>query len=172
MKEDWRTDPAHNAGERGVFVRLPTFDLQLAAQTQTLFCTQLSTTTYQLYAHYLDQKNHKMSPSSKVLVYHHRHDVLKPIVPDGLAVMTVPELEGILQKHSNLQRTSKPIARGSLSVEIYECDLMTESQKPQWAGMPNYESNVAGVTVPWKVALGRLVGSKDFDDLVILSAKR
>jgi len=31
---------------------------------------------------------------------------------------------------------------------------------------------VAGVTVPYKVFLGKLVGSKDFDDLVILSAKR
>lgn len=113
-----------------------------------------------------------MAPSNRVLVYHHHHDVSKSIVPDGLAVMTVPELEGILQKHTNLQRTSKPLARGSLSVEIYERDLMTESQKSQWAGMPNYESNVAGVTVPWKVVLGKLVGSKDFDDLVILSAKR
>jgi len=49
---------------------------------------------------------------------------------------------------------------------------LTEVQKPQFAGMPNYVSNVAGVTVPFKVFLGKLVGSKDFDDLVILSAKR
>jgi len=49
---------------------------------------------------------------------------------------------------------------------------MIEVQKPQFAGMPNYVSNVAGVTVPFKVFLGKLVGSKEFDDLVILSAKR
>ena len=49
---------------------------------------------------------------------------------------------------------------------------MTEVQKPQFAGMPNYTSNVAGVAVPFKVFFGKLVGSKDFDDLVILSAKR
>jgi hypothetical protein len=72
----------------------------------------------------------------------------------------------------NLQRTSKPIPRGALSVEIYERDLLTEAQKPQFAAMPNYETNVAGVTVPLKVFLGKLLGSKEFEELVILSAKR
>jgi hypothetical protein len=71
-----------------------------------------------------------------------------------------------------LQRSSKPITRGSLNLEIYERDLLTEVQKSQFAGMPNYTTNVAGVTVPFKVFLGKLVGSKDFNDLVILSAKR
>ena len=71
-----------------------------------------------------------------------------------------------------LQRSSKPIAKGTLNIEIYERDLLTEVQKPQFAGMPNYTSNVAGVTVPFKVFLGKLIGSKDFDDLVILSTKR
>jgi hypothetical protein len=71
-----------------------------------------------------------------------------------------------------LQRSSKPIDKGSLNLDIYERDLMTEVQKPQFAGMANYVSNVAGVTVPLKVFLGKLVGSKEFDDLVILSAKR
>ncbi len=71
-----------------------------------------------------------------------------------------------------LQRSSKPLAKGSFNIEIYERDLLTEIQKPQFAGMPNYTSNVAGVTVPFKVFFAKLVGSKDFDDLVILSAKR
>ena len=72
----------------------------------------------------------------------------------------------------DLQRSSKPIAKGTLNIEIYERDLLTEVQKPQFAGMPNYTSNVAGVTLPFKVFFGKLIGSKDFDDLVILSAKR
>jgi len=72
----------------------------------------------------------------------------------------------------DLQRTSKPIPRGALNVEIYERDLLTEAQKLQFAAMPNQQTNVAGVTVPLKVFLGKLVGSKEFDDLVILSAKR
>ena len=55
---------------------------------------------------------------------------------------------------------------------IYERDLLTEAQKPQFAAMPNYETNVAGVTVPLKVFLGKLLGSKEFEELVILSAKR
>jgi hypothetical protein len=71
-----------------------------------------------------------------------------------------------------LQRSSKPLAKGSFNIEIYERDLLTEVQKPQFAGMPNYTSNVAGVTVPFKVFFGKFVGSKDFDDLIILSAKR
>lgn len=71
-----------------------------------------------------------------------------------------------------LQRTSTPIPRGALSVEIYERDLLTEAQKPQFASMPNYQTNVAGVTVPLKVFLGKLLGSKEFEELVILSAKR
>lgn len=73
---------------------------------------------------------------------------------------------------SELQRSSKPITRGALHVDVHECDLLTGAQKPRWAGMPNYEGNVAGVNVPLRVFLGKLVGSKDFDDLVILSAKR
>ncbi|KAM0720420.1 hypothetical protein Q7P37_004556 [Cladosporium fusiforme] len=113
-----------------------------------------------------------MPSESKVLVYHHRHDAANPIVPDGLAIMAKADVDDILQKHDQLQRSSKPIARGSLNVDIYERDLLTDVQKPQWAGMPNYESNVAGISVPWKVFLGKLVGSKEFDDLVILSAKR
>jgi hypothetical protein len=52
---------------------------------------------------------------------------------------------------STLQRTSTPIPRGALSVEIYQRDLLTEAQKLQFADMPNYETNVAGVTVPLKV---------------------
>jgi hypothetical protein len=71
-----------------------------------------------------------------------------------------------------LQRSSKPITRGSLNLEIYERDLLTDVQKPQFASMPNYTTNVAGVTVPFKVFLGKLVGSKEFSDLVILNAKR
>jgi hypothetical protein len=38
--------------------------------------------------------------------------------------------------------------------------------------MPNYTANVAGMTAPFKVFLGKLVDSKDFDDLLILSEKR
>ena len=72
----------------------------------------------------------------------------------------------------DLQRSSKPIAKGTLNIEIYERDLLTEVQKPQFAGMPNYTSNVAGVTWPFKVFFGKLIGSKEFDNLVILSAKR
>ena len=34
--------------------------------------------------------------TTKVLVYHHRHNATNPIVPDGLAVMTTSELETIL----------------------------------------------------------------------------
>ena len=84
-----------------------------------------------------------------------------------------------MEPHANLsltdpelQRTSKPIPRGVLNVEVYECDLLTEAQKPQFAAMPNYQTNVAGVTVPLKVFLGKLLGSKEFEELVILSAKR
>lgn len=138
-----------------------------------------------------------MAGDSKVLVYHHRHIATHPIIPDGLAIITASQLDSILQKRESpnsssfpsnserssadilvfatdtaLQRSTKPISKGSLNVDIYERDLLTEAQKPQWAGMPNYESNVAGVSVPWKVWLGKLVGSKEFDDLVILSAKR
>lgn len=36
------------------------------------------------------------SPSSKVLVYYHRHNATNPIVPDGLAVMTTSELDNIV----------------------------------------------------------------------------
>lgn len=134
-----------------------------------------------------------MTGNSKVLVYHHRHDAVHPIIPGGLAIMPSSELDSILEKRKtpfipllptrneraltvatddSLQRSTKPITKGSLHVDIYECDLLTEAQKPQWAGLPNYESNVAGVTVPWKVFLGKLVGSKEFGNLVILSAKR
>jgi hypothetical protein len=137
-----------------------------------------------------------MTSSDKVLVYHHRHNASNAIIPNGLAVLTTSELEDILQNrkcsspnsripsarasHANktpstdpeLQRSSKPISRGSLTLEIYERDLLTEVQKPQFAGLPNYTTNVAGVTVPLKVFLGKLVGSKEFGDLAILSAKR
>lgn len=34
--------------------------------------------------------------TTKVLVYHHRHNATNPIVPDGLAVMATSELETIL----------------------------------------------------------------------------
>ncbi|KAM0709618.1 hypothetical protein Q7P35_003658 [Cladosporium inversicolor] len=113
-----------------------------------------------------------MTSSGRVLVYHHRHNASDPIIPNGLAVIPTSELDDILQTHPELQRSSKPIAKDSLNIEIYERDLLTEVQKLQFADMPNYTSNVAGVTVPFKVFLGKLVGSKDFDDLVILSAKR
>ena len=135
-----------------------------------------------------------MTSSGKVLVYHHRHNASDPIIPNGLAVIATSELDDILQTRKfprsqslpyfsvhiltdsaidpELQRSSKPLTKGSLNIEIYERDLLTEVQKPQFAGMPNYTSNVAGVTLPFKVFLGKLVGSKDFDDLVILSAKR
>ncbi|GAB7322217.1 hypothetical protein MBLNU13_g03218t1 [Cladosporium sp. NU13] len=113
-----------------------------------------------------------MSSSDKVLVYHHRHNSSDPIIPNGLAIITTSELDNILQEHPDLQRSSKPIAKGSFNLEIYERDLLTEVQKPQFAGMPNYTSNVAGMKVPFKVFFGKLIGSKDFDDLVILSTKR
>jgi hypothetical protein len=77
-----------------------------------------------------------------------------------------------LSTDPNLQRASTPIRRGALSIEIYERDLLTEAQKPQFAAMPNCQTNVAGVTVPLKVFLGKLLGSKEFEELVILSAKR
>jgi hypothetical protein len=135
------------------------------------------------------------TPTSKVLVYQHRHNAANPIVNDGLAVMTTSELDNILETRKcprpqeqtldrrkpmltsfiadpNLQRTSKPIPRGALSIDVYERDLLTEAQKPQFAAMPNYETNVAGVTVPLKIFLGKLLGSKEFEELVILSAKR
>jgi hypothetical protein len=72
----------------------------------------------------------------------------------------------------NLQRTTKPITRGELSVEIYQRDLLTEDQRPDSLDKPNYISNVANVTVPLKVFLGKLLGSKEFEGLVILSVKR
>jgi len=149
----------------------------------------------QLESRNLKQASPKMtSPSSKVLVYHHHHNATNPIVADGLAVMTTSELDDIVasRKYSqdksfplavelpanlfladpDLQRTSKPIPRGVLGVEIYERDLLTDAQKPQFAAMPNYQANVAGVTIPIKVLLGKLMGSKELDYLVILSAKR
>lgn len=135
------------------------------------------------------------TPIPRVLVYQHRHNAANPIVADGLAVMTILELDTIIENSkcpqnkqqtldrkkpmltshiadANLQRTSKPIPRGALSIDIYERDLLTEAQKPQFAAMPNYGTNVAGVTVPLKVFLGKLLRSKDFEELVILSAKR
>jgi hypothetical protein len=131
-----------------------------------------------------------MTSSIKVLVYQQHHTAANTIVPNGLAVITTSELETILkhQRHpyshgasalptasladTDLQCTTKPISRGALNVDIYERDLLTDAQKAQFAGLPNYESNVAGVSVPFKVFLGKLVGSNDFDNLVILSAKR
>jgi hypothetical protein len=138
-----------------------------------------------------------MTSSIKVLVYQQHHTAANTIVPNGLAVITTSELETILknrkfvpkhQRHpyshgasalptasladTDLQCTTKPISRGALNVDIYERDLLTDAQKAQFADLPNYESNVAGVSVPFKVFLGKLVGSNDFDNLVILSAKR
>ena len=72
----------------------------------------------------------------------------------------------------DLQSTRKTIARGVLNVEVYERDLLTEAQQTQYAGLPNYEANVAGVRVPWKVWLGSLVGAYGFGEMVVLSRKR
>lgn len=49
---------------------------------------------------------------------------------------------------------------------------MTDAQKTQWAGMPNYEQNVAGVKVPLRVVLGNVAGVEGFGEMVVLSEKR
>jgi hypothetical protein len=36
------------------------------------------------------------STNNKVLVYYHRHSDSNPIIPNGLAVITISELDGIL----------------------------------------------------------------------------
>jgi hypothetical protein len=72
----------------------------------------------------------------------------------------------------DLQLTRKTITRGVVNVEVHESDLRTDAQKIQWADKPNCEANVAGIKVPWKVWLGRLVGAGNFDEMVILSKKR
>lgn len=71
-----------------------------------------------------------------------------------------------------LQSTRKAIARGTMHVEVYERDLLTEAQQTEFGSKPNYEANVAGVRLPWKVWLGSLVGADKFGELVILSKKR
>jgi hypothetical protein len=38
-----------------------------------------------------------MTSPDKVLVYHHRHNASNAIIPNGLAVIAISELEGILQ---------------------------------------------------------------------------
>lgn len=72
----------------------------------------------------------------------------------------------------DLQATRKALPRGTMALEIYECDLLTESQKTQHAGLPNYESNVVGVKVPFGAVFGHLVDGSKFAELVILSTKR
>lgn len=131
--------------------------------------------------------------NDKVLVYHHRHSA-NPVsqVPEGLAVITQAKLEEVLKQSTyfpflsppysatsniqladpSLQRTSVTIPKGSTHIELQERDLLTEAQKTQWAGMPNYEQNVAGVSLPLKVVLGNVAGVEGFGEMVVLSEKR
>lgn len=131
--------------------------------------------------------------NDKVLVYHHHHSA-KPIseISNGLAVITKEQLEDVLKKSKclaekcpdiqfadtmtftdpSLQRTSVPIPKGATHIELQERDLLTDTQKAQWAGKPNYEQNVAGIKVPLKVVLGNIMGAEGFGEMVVLSEKR
>lgn len=75
-----------------------------------------------------------------------------------------------------LQSTRKKISPGEKHIEVYQRDLLTQEQQTQFAGLPNYDANVAGVDLPFKIRLesrlGRLVGIDGFGELVILSRKR
>lgn len=74
-----------------------------------------------------------------------------------------------------MQSTTKSITRGTKHVDIYQHDLWTPAQKTEFAEKPNYDANIAGVTMPFSLrlgVLGRLIGSEDFDELIILSDKR
>jgi hypothetical protein len=48
------------------------------------------------------------TPSSKVLVYQHRHNADNPIVADGLAVMTTSELDNIIENSKYPPKSRTP----------------------------------------------------------------
>lgn len=65
--------------------------------------------------------------------------------------------------------TSKSIARGVMTVDIHQRDLLTTEQLEGSEAYPNRNVNVAGVKLPVTVVLGSLIGGHR--EMVIFSKK-
>ncbi|KAK3674066.1 hypothetical protein LTR78_005913 [Recurvomyces mirabilis] len=106
---------------------------------------------------------------SKVLVYHYRHEG-SPLVKGGLAVVDQRELDGILEKHPEIQMSSKSIARGVMTVDVHQRDLLTNEQSEGIGSYPNRDVNLAGVKLPVTVVLSSVL-SGNHKKMIILSKK-
>lgn len=123
-----------------------------------------------------------MEENKKVLVYHHHADG-KSVLPGGkaLEVITKGELEAILIERecdhesldsileergvvadrrstdTTLKLTKKAIPPRTTTINIYQKDIAGSSPSTSQGMLPNAEQNVAAVSIPWKVQLGKSI---------------
>ncbi|GAB7351763.1 hypothetical protein MBLNU459_g2340t1 [Dothideomycetes sp. NU459] len=102
-----------------------------------------------------------------VLVYHHQH-LGKPVVKDGLAVVSHSVLFDVLTANTHLKLTRKSIDKNARHVDVLQSDLWTEGEKESRRDLPNAGLNVSAVTLTWKIMLERALFG-EFKELLILS---
>ncbi|KAF2862645.1 hypothetical protein K470DRAFT_262538 [Piedraia hortae CBS 480.64] len=98
---------------------------------------------------------------SPIYVYNHR---------DGTRLKTSQaELSALLEKDRQLRCSIKPIPRGAFFMDVYQYDLWLPEERIAYVRKPNYNTNLAGVRIPWSVYIRRLFSGKS-KDLYILSS--
>ncbi|GME63154.1 hypothetical protein GTA08_BOTSDO00938 [Neofusicoccum parvum] len=70
---------------------------------------------------------------------------------------------------SSIRVSRKPIPRGHRHVEIFQRDIMPETERAAHAHYPNMGSSIASVTLPNRVWMQRQLTARQFSELHILS---
>ncbi|EOD50803.1 hypothetical protein UCRNP2_2455 [Neofusicoccum parvum UCRNP2] len=107
-----------------------------------------------------------MSDSEQeIVVYKHSSTGGKPDV----VITTKSQLEDLINSDSSIRVSRKPIPRGHRHVEIFQRDIMPETERAAHAHYPNMGSSVASVTLPNRVWMQRQLTARQFSELHILS---
>jgi hypothetical protein len=112
------------------------------------------------------------STSSSAERYRLDEDDARPILiykyRGGLQTSSQKELCAWLDKDEKLRCTKKFIPRGTSYVDVRRHDLYLPDEKHQFASLPNFDSSLASIKVPFLAYLSRLVFG-NYEELYIVS---